>query len=100
MTPTIAPHDLHRLLHAEHDDPFAILGLQQVGNQLVVRAFRPEAKSLAVLDRNETSRRFEASRVAEEGFFEAFIGEDVPRFDYLLEVTTWNGDTVRFADPY
>jgi len=100
MTPTTAPHDLHRLLHAEHDDPFAVLGLHEIGKQLVLRAFRPEAKALAVIDRNDTSRRFEANRVAEEGFFEAFIGEDVPRFDYLLEVITWNGDTVRFADPY
>src|SRR5689334_6686438 len=100
MNATIAPHDLHRLLHAEHDDPFATLGLHHVGTQLVLRAFRPEAKSLAVIDRNDRSRRFEANRVAQEGFFEAAIGDDAPRFDYLLEVTAWNGDTAQFADPY
>ena len=81
MTPTIAPHDLHRILRAEHDDPFGVLGLHEVGNQLVVRAFRPEAKTLAVIDRHDQSRRFDGNRIAEEGFFEANIGEDVPRFD-------------------
>jgi 1,4-alpha-glucan branching enzyme len=100
MSATIAPQDLHRLLHGEHDDPFAILGLHEVGNELVLRAFRPEAKSLAVLDRHGPWRRFVAERVAEEGFFEAVIGADVPRFDYLLEETTWKGETLQFADPY
>jgi 1,4-alpha-glucan branching enzyme len=100
MSATIAPHDLNRLLVAEHDDPFSILGLHKVGFQLVLRAFRPEASSLAVLDRQNPSRRFAADRVAKEGFFEAVIGEDAPRFDYLLEVTTWKGETVQFADPY
>ena len=100
MSATIAPHDLQRLLCAEHDDPFAVLGLHQVGDELVLRAFRPEAKSLAVLDRHDPSRRFAADRVAAEGFFKAVIGEGVARFDYLLEVTTWKGESVQFADPY
>jgi hypothetical protein len=92
MNVTIAPHDLHRLLHAEHDDPFSVLGPHNAGTQRVVRAFRPEAKALAVVDRHDRSRRFEAQRVAEEGFFEAALGEGVPRFDYLLELTPWNGE--------
>jgi 1,4-alpha-glucan branching enzyme len=100
MNATIAPHDLHRLLHAAHDDPFATLGLHEVENQLVLRAFRPEAKSFAVIDRHDRSRRFEAQRVAEEGFFEATLGAGVPRFDYLLELTPWNGGVCQTADPY
>ena len=31
MNVTLTPHDLHLLLHAEHMDPFAVLGLQSVG---------------------------------------------------------------------
>jgi 1,4-alpha-glucan branching enzyme len=100
MNATIAPHDLHRLVHAEHDDPFSVLGQHQVGSFLVVRAFRPEAKALTVVDRNDAIRRFEASRIAEEGFFEASIGDHVPRFDYLLEITGWNGEVWQTADSY
>jgi 1,4-alpha-glucan branching enzyme len=100
MNATVAPHDLHRLLHAQHDDPFAVLGLHEVGDRLVLRAFRPEAKSITVVDRQNPKRRFDADRIADEGFFEATIGEGEPRFDYLLEMITWNGETVQIADPY
>jgi 1,4-alpha-glucan branching enzyme len=100
MNVTIAPNDLHRLLHAEHDDPFSVLGPHNAGTQWVVRAFRPEAKALAVVDRHDRSRRFEAQRLAEDGFFEAALGEGVPRFDYLLEITHGNGEVCQTADPY
>src|SRR4051794_35223447 len=100
MNATIPPHDLHRLLHAEHDDPFRVLGQQQAGSLLIVRAFRPEAKGLTVVDRNDAGRRFKANRIAEEGFFEASIGENVPRLDYMLEITGWNGEVWQTADSY
>ncbi|MBV8587436.1 MAG: 1,4-alpha-glucan branching protein GlgB, partial [Verrucomicrobia bacterium] len=81
-------------------DPFRILGLQEVGGGLVVRAFRPEAKELTVVDRNNPSRRFPAERVAEEGFFEAWLDGAHDRFDYLLEIVRWTGETLLQADPY
>ncbi|MBV8970418.1 MAG: 1,4-alpha-glucan branching enzyme, partial [Verrucomicrobia bacterium] len=100
MNPTLSPYDLHRLLKAEHEDPFRILGLQEIGGGLVVRAFRPEAKELTVVDRNNPSRRFPAERVAEEGFFEAWLDGAHDRFDYLLEIVRWTGETLLQADPY
>ena len=100
MNPTLSPYDLHRLLKAEHEDPFRILGLQEVDGGLVVRAFRPEAKELAVVDRNNPSRRFPAERVAEEGFFEAWLDGAHERFDYLLEIVRWTGETLLQADPF
>jgi 1,4-alpha-glucan branching enzyme len=100
MNPTLSPYDLHRLLKAEHEDPFRILGLQEVGGGLVVRAFRPEAKELTVVDRNNPSRRFPAERVADEGFFEAWLDGAHDRFDYLLEIVRWTGETLLQADPY
>ena len=47
MNSTLAPHDIHRLLTAEHDDPFGVLGLHKIDGLWVVRAFRPDAKELA-----------------------------------------------------
>jgi hypothetical protein len=46
MNTTLSPHDIHRLLHAEHDDPFGVLGLHQIDQVWVVRSLRPDAKEL------------------------------------------------------
>ena len=97
---TIAPQDLHRLLHAEHDDAFSFLGMHQVDQHLVVRAFRPDAKALSVVDRRNPERRFSAERIAEEGVFEAQIEDTRERFDYLLEITNWSGETFRISDAF
>ena len=71
MNATLAPHDIHRLLNAEHDDPFGVLGLHKIDDFWVVRAFRPDAKELAIVDRHNAERLFPAHRIANEGLFEA-----------------------------
>src|SRR3984893_2751672 len=100
MNATIAPHDIHRLLRAEHDDPFGVLGLHQADGLWVVRAFRLDAKELEVVDRNNPERHFAAAKVADEGLFEAQLSGVTEAFDYLLKVTTWSGETIQFSDPY
>jgi 1,4-alpha-glucan branching enzyme len=100
MSATIAPHDIHRLLHAEHDDPFGVLGLQQIDQIWVVRSFRPDAKELAIVDRHQVNRRFPATRIADEGLFEAQLEGVSEAFDYLLELTTWSGASFQISDPY
>ena len=55
MNATLAPHDIHRLLNAEHDDPFGVLGLHNIDGLWVVRAFRPDAKELSC-DRSASPR--------------------------------------------
>src|SRR5271166_221909 len=100
MNTSLAPHDVHRLLHAEHDDPFGVLGLHQIDQVWVVRSFRPDAKELAIVDRHHVERRFPATRIAEEGLFEAQLEGVTGTFDYLLQVTTWSGETFQISDPY
>jgi 1,4-alpha-glucan branching enzyme len=100
MNATLSPHDLNLLLRAEHADPFGVLGLQSVNGTLVVRALRPDAKTLAVVDRADPKTKFEAQRIADEGVFEATINGRSDRFDYMLEVTNWAGNKVEVADPY
>jgi len=100
MNTTIPPHDIDRLLRAEHDDPFGVLGMRQIGQLWVVRSFRPDAKELAIVDRHHLERRFPAMRVAEEGIFEAQLEGVSEAFDYLLEITPWTGETFRISDPY
>jgi len=100
MNVTLSPHDLSLLLRAEHADPFGVLGLQSVNGTQVVRVLRPDAKTLAVVDRADPKTKFEAQRIADEGVFEATINGRSDRFDYVLEVTNWAGNTIQVADPY
>jgi 1,4-alpha-glucan branching enzyme len=100
MIATLSPHDLQLLLNSEHPNPFGMLGLQEIDGEFVVRAFRPDAKSLTVIDRNDQKRRFPAERIAEEGFFEAPLQGVKSRFDYLLEIDRWTGERFQIADPY
>jgi 1,4-alpha-glucan branching enzyme len=100
MNAKLPLHDIHRLLHAEHDDPFAVLGLHQIDQVWVVRSFRPDARELAIVDRYDVGRRFPAARIAEEGLFEAQLDGVSEAFDYLLEFTTWSGEVFQMSDPY
>ena len=100
MNATLSPHDLDLLRRADHSDPFGVLGLQSVNGTQVVRAFRPDAKTLAVVDRADPKTKLVAQRIAAEGVFEAIINGRSDRFDYVLEVTNWAGDTIQVADPY
>jgi len=100
MNATLSPHDLDLILRAEHADPFGVLGLHSINGNQVVRAFRPDAKTLTVIDRADPKNRFVAQRIADEGIFEATADGRTDRFDYLLEVTNWAGETTQLADPY
>ena len=77
-----------------------MLGLHQIDQVWVVRSLRPDAKELAIVDRHNVERRFPATRIAEEGLFEAQLEGVTEAFDYLLEVTTWSGETFQISDPY
>jgi len=92
MNATLSPQDLDLLLRAEHADPFGVLGLQSVNGTQVVRAFRPDARTLAVVDRSDPKTKFVAQRISDEGVFEATANGKSDRFDYLLEVTNWAGE--------
>jgi 1,4-alpha-glucan branching enzyme len=100
MNAMLSPHDLDLLLRAEHADPFGVLGLHSINGTQVVRAFRPDAKTLTVIDRTNPKNRFVAQRIADEGVFEATADGEPERFDYMLEVTNWAGETTQVADPY
>jgi 1,4-alpha-glucan branching enzyme len=100
MIATIAPHDIHRLLYAEHHDPFAVLGFHLINSFWVVRAFQPTAKGLTILDRYDQARRFPATKIADEGLFEAQLKGVTSPFDYLLEIISWSGEMIVLSDPY
>ena len=77
-----------------HGDPFSVLGLHSLDDgALVVRAVRPEADSVEVLD-VKTGRRIVALERIENGVFAARIPRRKKRFAYKLRMTrgsdTWD----------
>jgi 1,4-alpha-glucan branching enzyme len=100
MKATISVHDIRRLLDAEHDDPFGVLGMHHIGEIWVVRSLRPDAKEIEIVDTDHVERRFPATLIAKEGLFEAQLEGVTEAFDYLLVVTTWSGEIFQVSDPY
>jgi 1,4-alpha-glucan branching enzyme len=94
---TTSAQDIYRLLHAEHDDPFRVLGSHRIGQAWVVRILRPDAKEVVVLDPRQRERRFPATRIAAEGLFEAKLEGVTEPFDYLLEITTCTGNIFQIS---
>jgi 1,4-alpha-glucan branching enzyme len=98
--PTIDDGILHAILEARHGDPFAVLGMHQSGDDLVVRAFRPDARTVTVRSVDDPSKSWPAAQVNPEGFFIAVLEGAVERFRYELEFTAHNGDVWTQRDPY
>jgi 1,4-alpha-glucan branching enzyme len=87
-----------------HADPFSVLGAHEVTREgvagIAVRAFRPHAAEMAVLNRLD-GRVTPMARVHPEGFFEAFFPElTSERLDYRLRITWSDGSVAEVDDPY
>jgi 1,4-alpha-glucan branching enzyme len=98
--PTIDSGALDAILGASHGDPFAVLGMHQVGEHLVVRIFRPEARAVAVQSLDNPGAIFPALRVHEAGFFEAVLEGAQERFRYTLCCTGHDGQEWTERDPF
>ncbi|MFD9703722.1 1,4-alpha-glucan branching protein GlgB [Lentzea sp. NPDC059081] len=85
--------DLDRLLSGAHHDPHSVLGVHTVGDQVVARALRPGATSVAV---SWGDKQVELSRIA-DALFEGELPE-APG-DYRLLVS-YGDHTVEVDDPY
>jgi 1,4-alpha-glucan branching enzyme len=92
------------LARGMHADPFAVLGPHEIRHRgapgLSIRAVRPNASSVAVVDR-ATGRVIEMALVHPEGVFEAFV-ENATRegFDYRYRISWPDGNESEADDPY
>ena len=100
MTVQIHPDAIRSLLDGDHGTPFDLLGPHQFDeNHVSVRAFRPMAAQLHVVDR-ETGMRYAMERLHDAGFFEITLEADLANFSYVYEEQATDGATTQFADPY
>jgi 1,4-alpha-glucan branching enzyme len=87
------------LISGTSGDPFAILGLHQEGEKLVLRCFLPWAHAVTVIDRGSGEAIAELPRLNDTGLFGGPIKSRRQRFAYRLRVKTAQ-TTVEIEDPY
>src|SRR5690242_18147245 len=83
---------------ADHPDPFSFLGMHEVGDGVVVRAFLPGARAAEVVDRDSGQRAAVMTRLHEAGVFSGQITHRRP-FAYRLRVDYGHG-LEDYEDPY
>jgi 1,4-alpha-glucan branching enzyme len=83
---------LDKLIARDHADPHSYLGAHPSNGKVVVRAFRPDAKSVRV-------KGVDLKRIHDAGVFEGAV-ELEPPYRYELEVTYPSGETYTLVDPY
>jgi len=101
---TTISSEIDRIVHGEHHDPFAVLGMREGeaagGKRVMVRAFIPDAVQVWVIDAHHPDREYRMEQVRAEGFFELALTERAACFPYRLKAANAFGDTWQFHDPY
>src|SRR6478752_3248604 len=92
--------ELNVFLAGAHPDPFRILGPHRVGEDLVVRVFRPDAREVAIIVPGSEEQRCPAQQLRREGFFQATLPGMKRDTDYRVHLTGWDGSTAVVRDPY
>ncbi len=94
----LTPEAIRTLLHAEHDDPFAVLGMHADSGSVTIRVLQPGASRVRVQERRSGDIIAELPRMHAEGLFAGRLALEAP-FAYRLEVT--RGTEVEVIDdPY
>ena len=92
--------ELQAFLAGAHPDPFGILGPHLMGDDLVVRLFRPDAKEVTVVLGGKEEQRFPADRLHAAGFFQAVLPGVKRDADYRIHLMGWDGSMATVRDPY
>ena len=92
--------ELRAFVTGAHPDPFKILGPHQVGNDVVIRVFRPDVKEVTVALPGKDIERVPAKQLHPEGFFQAVLPGKKRDLDYRLLFTGHDGSTAIVRDPY
>jgi len=81
-------------------DPHRILGAHEADGGVVVRAYRPEAKTVRVQPADDKSAAVEAELKDPSGLWEALLPTAKLPLEYELEVEYADGNTFTMRDPY
>src|SRR5205823_830618 len=93
----LPPDELNSFLSGTHSDPFRILGPHRAGDDLVIRVFRPDAKWIDIVARDQS---IAAEKIHRDGFFCAKVASATRELDYRIRATTLDGSERITRDPY
>jgi len=94
----LPPDELNSFLSGTHSDPFRILGPHRMGDDLAIRAFRPDARKIDIVRDGQAT--IEAEKIHRDGFFQSIVPNATRDLDYHLRLTSWDGSESVMRDPY
>jgi 1,4-alpha-glucan branching enzyme len=105
---TTPQSDIDLIVHANHWDPFSVLGIHELetastkAKSWVVRAFLPDVRAAWVVDleQGEPGKPASMERIHADGFYVAVLSGRKSRFSYRLRVENYEGHSWEFVDPY
>ena len=79
-----------------------------MGDDLAIRAFRPDARKIEIVTNGSASgtvtadapSNVEAEKIHRDGFFQAKVPNATRDLDYRLQITNWDGSEYAMRDPY
>ena len=92
--------EVSRFVRGVHSDPFSVLGPHRIGDELEIRAFRPDARAVEIVLDGDSDRPVPAERVHSEGFFCATVPDATRDVPYRLRLTASDGSQQLTRDPY
>lgn len=102
MTATLSEEVISTISDGSHGDPFSVLGFHSVkidkSEKLVLRVFRPEAKSVGV--KIGKAKPMNLDRISDEGLFELVFPRRKKATSYSLEVIPFTGEPFSIRDAY
>lgn len=96
-TTTLDSSVIEAIVGGYHGAPFDVLGPHLIEGNLVIRAFWPDALTMAVVSR---SKRIPMTRIHEAGLFEAVVSGRKRIPSYQLSVEFYDGYALLYEDPY
>ncbi|MBF0320995.1 MAG: 1,4-alpha-glucan branching protein GlgB, partial [Nitrospirae bacterium] len=96
--------EIDMVINAVHSDPFAVLGAHPIKfndkDAIAVRAFLPGVKELFVVRTDKTKKIYAATKIRQEGVFEAIAETVTEVFPYMFKAVYDDGREREFIDPY
>ncbi len=95
---------IDQVINATSSDPFSVIGSNPIqlnnSDAIAVRVFNPDAKEVYVVRTDTTKKMYQATRLRQEGFFEAIVEKTNVFFPYKLNVVYHDDTSADLYDPY
>ncbi len=95
----VNPAAIEALVRGDHGDPFALLGVHDAAEGVVIRTFQPHAGRVWLIDGDSGRATGELSRAHAEGLFIGRLPDRNGPFAYRLRLQV-GGNTIEVDDPY